>query len=47
MLWLLTLLLIAVAIVGKFVGAMLAARYSGFSAPRLGGDRGADEHARA
>jgi Kef-type K+ transport system membrane component KefB len=29
-LWLLTLLLIAVAIVGKFVGAMVAARYSGF-----------------
>jgi Kef-type K+ transport system membrane component KefB len=30
-LWLLTLLLIAVAIVGKWVGAMAAARYSGFS----------------
>ena len=30
-LWALTLLLIAVAIVGKFVGAMLAARYGGFS----------------
>ena len=30
-LWLLTLLLIVVAIVGKFVGAMLAARYSRFS----------------
>jgi Kef-type K+ transport system membrane component KefB len=29
-LWALTLLLIAVAIVGKFVGAMLAARYGGF-----------------
>ena len=29
-LWLLTLLLIAVAIVGKFVGAMVAARFSGF-----------------
>jgi Kef-type K+ transport system membrane component KefB len=30
-LWLLTLLLIAVAIVGKFLGATLAARYGGFS----------------
>ena len=30
-LWALTLLLITVAIVGKFVGAMLAARYGGFS----------------
>ena len=30
-LWAITLLLIAVAIVGKFVGAMLAARYGGFS----------------
>jgi hypothetical protein len=30
-LWALTLLLIAVAITGKFVGAMVAARYSGFS----------------
>jgi len=30
-LWLLTLLLIAVAVVGKWVGAMVAARYSGFS----------------
>jgi len=30
-LWLLTLLLIAVAIAGKWNGAMLAARYSGFS----------------
>jgi Kef-type K+ transport system membrane component KefB len=30
-LWLLTLLLIAVAIVGKWVGAMAAARYGGFS----------------
>lgn len=30
-LWVLTLLLIAVAIAGKFVGAMLAARYGGFS----------------
>src|SRR5207253_1333790 len=30
-LWLLTLLLIAVAIVGKWLGAMLAARYGGFS----------------
>jgi Kef-type K+ transport system membrane component KefB len=30
-LWLLTLLLIAVAIVGKFVGAMVAARFSRFS----------------
>ena len=29
-LWLLTLVLIVVAIVGKFVGAMLAARYGGF-----------------
>ena len=30
-LWLLTLLLIAVAIAGKWIGAMLAARYTGFS----------------
>jgi Kef-type K+ transport system membrane component KefB len=30
-LWLITLLLIAVAIVGKWVGAMAASRYSGFS----------------
>ena len=30
-LWAITVLLIAVAIVGKFVGAMLAARYGGFS----------------
>ena len=30
-LWLLTLLLIAIAIAGKWLGAMLAARYSGFS----------------
>ena len=30
-LWALTLLLIAVAIAGKFLGAMLAARYGGFS----------------
>jgi hypothetical protein len=30
-LWAVTLLLIAVAITGKFVGAMLAARYGGFS----------------
>ena len=46
-LWLLTVVLIAVAIVGKLVGALLAARLTGFDWRAVGGDRDADEHARA
>ena len=38
--------LIVVAIVGKFFGAMIAARMTGFELARLGRDRHADEHAR-
>ena len=45
-LWLLTLLLIAVAILGKLAGASIAARVVGLRLEGLGGDRDADEHAR-
>ena len=38
-LWPMTVVLIAVAIVGKFVGAMLAARFTGLRLALGGGDR--------
>ena len=46
-LWLITLALLAVALLGKLFGAALAARVAGFDWRAVGGDRGAHEHPRA
>ena len=45
-LWLITGVLLAVALLGKLFGAALAARLAGFDWPLVGGDRRADEHPR-
>ena len=46
-LWAIALGLLAVAIAGKWIGAMVAARFGGFAVARRLGARRAHEHARA